>query len=120
MEERKFKKVRPLFTALITTRNLYPEDVTVDGIISEKREGTLMEEQTVLAVGDMVRNIKVGDIVHVNPKNYEVKKYDPNSIKDDMGLNKVITYRFNTLEMDGQPCLLLQDRDIDYIVEEYM
>ena len=33
--------------------------------------------------------------------------------------NPVITYNFDTVEMDGKQCLLLQDRDIEYIIEDY-
>ena len=34
-------------------------------------------------------------------------------------MNPVITYKFNVIELDGKDCLLLQDRDIDYIIEEF-
>jgi hypothetical protein len=55
----------------------------------------------------------------INPRNYAVRKYSENSIKNDIDMNPVVTYNFNIVEMDGKQCLLLQDRDIDYIIEEY-
>ena len=114
----KIKKIKPLFNSLITTMDKYEEDVTNNGIIDTKRqEGSLKEYQTVIAVGTTVRDIKVGNIVMINPKNYAVRKYSENSIKNDIEMNPVITYKFNVIELDGKDCLLLQDRDIDYIIE---
>ena len=47
------------------------------------------------------------------------EKYKENSIKNDIEMNPVISYNFNIVELDDTDCLLLQDRDIDYIIEEY-
>lgn len=116
----KVKKIKPLFNSIVTTMDRYEEDVTTNGVIdASKTEGTLKEYQTVLSVGTTVRDIKVGDIVMINPRNYAVRKYSENSIKNDIDMNPVITYNFNIVELDGKQCLLLQDRDIDYIIEEY-
>lgn len=116
----KVKKVRPMFNSLVTTMNKYEEDVETNGIIdATKQEGTLKEYQTVLAIGTSVRDIKVGDVVMINPRNYAVRKYKDTSIKNDLDMNPVITYNFNIINIDGEDCLLLQDRDIDYIIEEY-
>ena len=70
----------------------------------------------------MVRDIKVGDRVMINPKNYAVKKYDPNSVKEDMGMNSTIGYQMPWVTVDDaegnpQECLLLLDRDIEFIFE---
>lgn len=116
----KVKKIKPLFNSIVTTMDRYEEDVTNNGVIdASKTEGTLKEYQTVLSVGTTVRDIKVGDVVMINPRNYAVRKYSDNSIKNDIDMNPVVTYNFNIVEMDGKQCLLLQDRDIDYIIEEY-
>ena len=85
-----------------------------------KREGSLKEYQRVLAVGSSVRDIKVGDLVWVNPTRFGVKKHREGSLKDGIVTdNPIITYNFDVVEMDGKQCLLLQDRDIDFIIEEY-
>lgn len=116
----KVKRIKPLFNSIVTTMDKYEEDVTNNGVIdASKTEGTLKEYQTVLSVGTTVRDIKVGDVVMINPRNYAVRKYSENSIKNDIDMNPVVTYNFNIVEMDGKQCLLLQDRDIDYIIEEY-
>ena len=110
-----------MFTALITTMDKYEKDMTTGGLINvTKMQGGLKEYQTVLAVGGSVRDIKVGDLVCVNPTRFAVKKHQEGSLKDGViSDNPVTTYNFDVVEMDGKQCLLLQDRDIDFIIEEW-
>ena len=117
----KVKKIKPMFTALITTMDKYEQDMTTGGLINvTKMQGGLKEYQTVLAVGGSVRDIKVGDLVCVNPTRFAVKKHQAGSLKDGViSDNPVTTYNFDVVEMDGKQCLLLQDRDIDFIIEEW-
>lgn len=117
----KIKKIKPMFTALITTMDKYEQDVTTGGLINvTKMQGGLKEYQTVLAVGGSVRDIKVGDLVCVNPARFVVRKHQAGSLKDGViSDNPVTTYNFDVVEMDGKQCLLLQDRDIDFIIEEF-
>lgn len=118
----KIKKIKPMFTALITTMDKYEQDVITDGglIDTTKQEGSLKEYQTVLAVGDSVRGIKEGDLVCINPSRYAEKQYQDGSLKDGVVTqNKVIRYNFDTVEMDDKVCLLLQDRDISFVISEY-
>lgn len=118
----KIKKIKPLFTSLITTMDKYEQDTITDGglIDTSKQQGALKEYQTVLAVGDSVRNIKVGDLVCVNPSRFAVKKHKDGSMRDGIITdNPVITYNFDIVEMDEKQCLLLQDRDIDFIIEDF-
>lgn len=117
----KIKKIKPMFTALITSMDKYEQDITTGGLINvTKMQGGLKEYQTVLAVGGSVRDIKVGDLVCINPTRFAVKKHREGSLKDGVITdNPVITYNFDIVEMDGKQCLLLQDRDIDFIIEEF-
>ena len=117
----KIKKIKPMFTALITSMDKYEQDVTTGGLINvTKMQGGLKEYQTVLAVGESVRGIKVGDLVCVNPTRFAVKKHEEGSLKDGVITdNPVTTYNFDVVEMDGKQCLLLQDRDIDFIIEDW-
>ncbi len=116
------KKIKPLFTSIITTMDKYEEDVkTASGLIdTTKQQGGLKEYQTVLAVGESVRAVKVGDLVCVNPTRFAVKKHQAGSLKDGIVTdNPVVQYNFDVVEMDGKQCLLLQDRDIDFVIEEW-
>lgn len=117
----KVKKIKPMFTALITTMDKYEHDVKIGSIIdTSKQQGGLKEYQKVLAVGSSVRDIKVGDVVCVNPARFAVRKHQAGSLKDGVVTdNPVTTYNFDVVEMDGKQCLLLQDRDIDFIIEEW-
>lgn len=114
-------KVKPLYTNIVTTGDKFEKDMT-NGSFIIARAGDLKLWQTVIAVGSSVRDIKLGDKVMINPANYMVRKYDKNSIQNDMNNNPVIDYKFNwiTIEDDaGTPheCLLLSDRDVDYVFE---
>lgn len=111
-----------MFTSVITTMLKYEHDVITNGglIDTTKQQGGLKEYQTVVAVGESVRNIKVGDLVCVNPTRFAVKQHRAGSLKDGVIVdNPVIKYNFDVVEMDGKQYLLLQDRDIDFIIEEW-
>lgn len=116
------KKIKPMFTAILTTMKKYAVDeVSNSGLITDtsKLAGTIKEFQTVVAVGDQVRGIKVGDLVCIDPSHYAVKKFQENSMKNDLMENQNVGYRFNVIELEGVPHLLLQNNDIVYVVEEW-
>lgn len=115
------KKIKPLFTSVVTTGEKYEEDMIENGLIVANK-GDLKTYQKVVAVGEAVRGVNVGDQVMINVLNYAVRQYDPNSIKNDMGMNKVVKYAFNWLTIDDengnpQECLLLNDRDLLFAFE---
>lgn len=118
----KLKKIKPMFTSLITTMDTYDDhQVTEGGLIDgTKMAGTVKEYQTVVAKGDSVREIKVGDVVSVNPTRFGVKKHKAGSLKDGViEDNPVEKFEFDIIEIDGKDHLMLQDRDINFIIEEY-
>lgn len=115
------KKVKPMFTALITTGNRFEKDFMEGGILIAK-QGDLKLWQEVIAIGDSVRGINIGDKVMINPMNYAKKRYDKNSIQNDLDNNPTLKYEFNWVTIDDengtpQECLLLNDRDIQYVFE---
>ena len=123
------KKVRPQFTGLITTMNMFEEkDMYIKGtslIDGRKIKKSIDEFQTVVAVGPHVNGIQVGDLVHIDPTRFmkpvQVKKANqPDSLKTGMEeYSSEMRYQFDVIELDGKPYLKLQDRDVDYVVEEY-
>ena len=121
METIKIKKIKALFSAVVTTADKYEEDrTTTSGLVDPtKKAGTLKEYQRVVAVGEFVKNIKVGDLVCIDPKDYAVRKYRENSIKNDIMHNEVTGYNFNMVELDGVPHLMLKDKDITFVVEDF-
>lgn len=119
------KKIKPMFTAIVTTKDKWaadelPKTTLID---PKKMQGSLKEYQKVVAVGSAVRDIKVGDIVKINPSHYA--EYGPYKPGDGMravinGQEKsLLGYSFPTIELSGIEHLFLQERDIEYIVEEW-
>lgn len=118
----KIKKIRPMFDAIVTTMDKYEDDaMTTGGLVdANKLKGTLKEIQKVVSVGDMVRNIKAGDLVFINPSAYAKKKYKDGSMNDGViTTNEVISYEFNTIDIDDVKHLLLKTRDIEFVIEDY-
>lgn len=118
----KIKKIKPMFTGVLCTADKYTEAQYIPGttlIDPNKSKQGLKEYQTVLAVGTFVKGIMPGDIVCINPSNYAVRKYDKDSMKSSMNdvYNNITTYNFNIVTVNDKDCLLIQDRDIDFIVE---
>jgi hypothetical protein len=115
------KKIKPMYTSLVTTGDVYEEDMKENGIIVAKK-GDIKEYQTVIAVGPSVRDINVGDTVMIDMMHFAVTKYDPNSIKNDMDMNKVIRLNIPWVYIDdeeGNPQrhMLISDRDVKYVFE---
>lgn len=115
------KKIKPLFTSIVTTGDKFSEDM-IDGGLIIARKGEMKLWQKVIAIGSSVRDVKVGDMVMINADNYIVRKYDKNSLQNDLDNNPKLSYRFNWVTIDdknGEPqeCLLLNDRDILYVFE---
>ena len=114
------KKIKPLFTAVVVTANVYPCDYKEHSIISPKAN-KLKEYQKVVAVGDSCRGIEEGDLVCIDLLSYAQWKYKKNSVKSDMEElhNEIVGYNVPKIKIDGQDCMYLDVRDIKYIVQDY-
>lgn len=115
------KEIRPLYTSIVTTGNKYEEDA-YEGAVLVAKKGDLKTYQTVIAVGSSVRDIKAGDQVMINVMNYAVKKYNKDSIQNDIDNNPTLNFRFNWIDLDDsdgntKECLLLNDRDVLFAFE---
>ena len=116
----KIKKLRPMFTNIVTTMNSYEDDVvTASGLLDTTRQkGALKEYQTVIAVGNSVRDINIGDVVCINPIRYAKMKHKEGSLKNGVITdNPVIGYEFKTVTINDEECLYLQSQDIMYSFE---
>ena len=115
----KLKKVTPMFNKIITTAE-FTEELTESGIITNTKK-SVDEFQTVIAVGDSVRSIKVGDVVCVDPNRYAVRKYKKDSVKADMEeyANTIIDYEIPLIILDGVKHLMIMDSDVLFIVDDY-
>lgn len=114
-------KIKPLFDHLLITADKFEKDMVHNGVILAGK-GDLKLWQTVVAVGSVVRDIKVGDKVMINPNNFAVKKYNKNSVQNDLDNNPVLTYNFPFETVDdekGEPkdYLYISDRNVKYVFE---
>ena len=115
------RKIKPMFTSIVTTGDKLEKDLIEKNIIIA-RKGDMKVWQTVIAVGPAVRDLKVGDQVMINVDNYALKRYSKDSLQNDMDNNPSLGYKFNWVTIDDekgnpQECLLLNDRDILYSFE---
>lgn len=122
----KIKKVRPLFTGIVTTSTKYVGDTTTSGGIildTTRMAGSLNPYQTVVAVGAMAeKDIHAGDIVKLNFKRYAKAKHVPGAIDEAENKqfdNMSITYEIPMIRLGDQECLFLQSNDVEYVVEDY-
>lgn len=115
------KKIRPMFTKILTTMDRYEEDQTEGLLVNvNKLAGAVKEYQKVLAVGSNPAGIKEGDMVMINPARYAVMKHKEGSLKDGVITdNPVVGYNLPVLEVDGKECMLLETNDISFVIEEF-
>lgn len=111
-----------MFNQVICTMEKYSDEEIKTGSIIDvhKVNNPIKEYQKVVCVGPMVRNIKEGDLVMINPKRYSRMKHQEGSLKDGIVTdNPVISYNFNVIKLNNIDYLLLTDQDIDFVIEEY-
>lgn len=120
------KKVRPLFTGVITTAKRYVgEQYTSKGSLildTRKMDGSMNPYQTVYSVGGTVRDLNPGDVVKINFKRFAKPNHIPGAIDEAENIqsdNLSITYEIPLIVIDDVEYLFIQDRDIEYVVEEY-
>ena len=110
------KDIKPRYTQVLTTGDKYEEDMKSGGVIVAYKD-SLKLYQKVIAVGNMVKDIEPGDTVMLDYSAYEVKRYDKNSLQNDLDNNKTIRLDLPWVTMDDeesnpQSYLLMDDRDI--------
>lgn len=118
----KVKDIRPIFTRIITTANRYEEDTTVGNtalLDANKLAGRYKEYQTVVKIGSAVREVKVGDVVLIDPSRYMKRKFSDNSLRDDFVDNPIVEINIPTVQMNDVDYFMINENDIAYIIEDY-
>ena len=120
----KIKKIRPLFTGVVTTAMTYKSDqlTTEGGLVYDatKMKGGLNIYQRVVSVGTMVKDVKEGDIVRLNYKRYAVPIQKKGAIEDNVQHSDLVfTYQIPKVTLDGIDYLFLQNNDIEFVVDEF-
>lgn len=114
-------KIKPMANHVLTTADRFEKDMVQNGVIVASK-GDLKLWQTVVAVGPVVRSIAEGDKVMIIPDHFAVKKYNKNSVQNDLDNNPVLAYNFpfTTIDdKDGNPKdhLYISDQDVNYVFE---
>lgn len=118
----KITKIKPMFTDIIITADRFDRDIVEKGIVVANK-GDLKSYQTVIAVGDSIRNISVGDKVMVNFEVFAEHKIPVNSVKKDMDVNDpIVRYNIpwvNMTDADGNNKVYIRipDRAVEFVFE---
>ena len=115
-------EIKPTYNHLLVTGDTF-EDMIQGGVIVAKK-GDLKLWQKVIAIGPAVRDVEVGDMVMIDPKNFAVKKYSKDSVQNDLDNNPIITYNFPFETVDdekGDPheYLYITTEDIRFAFKGY-
>lgn len=116
-------EIKPTYNHLLVTGDTFEKDMIQGGVIVAKK-GDLKLWQKVIAIGPAVRDVKVGDMVMIIPDHFAVKKYNKNSVQNDLDNNPILTYNFPFETIDdkkGNPheYLYISDQDIRYAFKGY-
>ena len=116
-------EIKPTYNHLLVTGDTFDKDMIQGGVIVAKK-GDLKLWQKVVAIGPSVRDVKVGDMVMIIPDHFAVKKYNKNSVQNDLDNNPILTYNFPFETIDdkkGDPheYLYISDQDIRYVFKGY-
>ncbi len=133
----KVQEIKPTANHIVTTMEVYTEAEvrSLGGLFDASRLNAVKEYQKVIAVGPMVRDIKVGDIVRINPSRYiqilhkagSLKGIDKKTVTDEM--HSAVDIPRETLYTKGedgvetsQTVLIIFDSDVMCVVkgEEYI
>lgn len=110
-----------MFNKLVTTANRVKQNTNEIIIDIAKINQVIDDFQTVVSIGSSVRDIKVGDLVCINPDRYAVKKYQQKSASAEVEgyENTIIGYDIPRIALDDVEHLMITDSDVIYIVDEY-
>lgn len=113
------KRIKPLFNNIVTTADVYEDDVTRGGVVVVPR-GELKEYQKVVAAGSSVRDVKVGDLVKIKLDRFMRMRHQKGSFREEVVEdNPVIEVNLPKVVVGGEVMLALTDMDVEYVVEEY-
>lgn len=106
----KITKIKPMFTDLVITADRFDKDIVDKGIVMANK-GDLKSYQTVIAIGNAVREINVGDKVMVNFETFAEHRIPVGSVKKDMDVDDpVVRYNIPWVTMTDE-----QGNDQTYI-----
>ena len=121
------KKIKPLNDSILTTADkIDVQEMTFrrcNVILDPTKTNNIHALiQRVVAVGPMVRDIKVGDLVKINNLDYIIVEHpeDRDSLREIVRIRNTYTkYQFPVIQEGEEERLMLKSRDIEYVIEDY-
>lgn len=114
------KRIRPRANEIVISANLVEVDKN-DKVIDKDEQKLYFDEfQTVLRVGSVIRDLKIGDVISVNPKRFAIYQEQKSKIRAAVeGYEKVLVgYDFPIIATGFGDVMLITDADVKYIVED--
>lgn len=111
------RKIRPTTNHIVTTMDKYEEDDSKLVLDVKELAGTVKDTQRVVAIGPLVRDIKVGDYVRICPDRYIKVKH---SLAEELNEKEMqVSINFPIVDLEDGRYLFLYESDVDYVIEEF-
>lgn len=111
------RKIRPTTNHIVTTMDKYEEDDSKLVLDVKELAGVVKDIQKVVAVGPLVRDIKVGDYVRICPDRYIKVKH---SLAEELNEKEMqVSINFPIVDLEDGRYLFLYESDVDYVIEEF-
>lgn len=121
MEQKLPNKIKPRANEIVISANIVEVKTDKKKVINKDEQLVYFDEfQTVLRVGSIVRDIKVGDVIAVNPNRFAKYQEQKSKVRASVeGYEKVLTgYEFPIIQTGFGEVMLITDSDVKYIVED--
>ena len=111
------RKIRPTTNHIVTTMDKYEEDDSKLVLDVKELAGTVKDTQRVVAIGPLVRDIKVGDYVRICPDRYIKVKH---TLAEELNEKEMqVSINFPIVDLEDGRYLFLYESDVDYVIEEF-
>ena len=111
------RKIRPTTNHIVTTMDKYEEDDSKLVLDVKELAGVVKDIQKVVAVGPLVRDVKVGDYVRICPDRYIKVKH---SLAEELNEKEMqVSINFPIVDLEDGRYLFLYESDVDYVIEEF-
>lgn len=111
------RKIKPTTNHIVTTMDKYEEDDSKLVLDVKELAGTVKDTQRVVAIGPLVRDIKVGDYVRICPDRYIKVKH---TLAEELNEKEMqVSINFPIVDLEDGRYLFLYESDVDYVIEEF-
>lgn len=111
------RKIKPTTNHIVTTMDKYEEDDSKLVLDVKELAGVVKDIQKVVAIGPLVRDVKVGDYVRICPDRYIKVKH---TLAEELNEKEMqVSINFPIVDLEDGRYLFLYESDVDYVIEEF-